>query len=468
MAFDQRNCRSVNLFVGFAEASGDQTKGFAATVPTRVLRHWLAISDRERQGCTFESGRLTRIQSFEGADQIFGAGRDPLGRHYTDPGIGRLFVGLFDRLRVNSILDLGSGGGSLAMAAARRWKDAPILTVDIDTEAAEAMPSLLRSCGHRHLVADALDENLPDLVGGARFDLAVCNPPYTRTRWRAGFRRILDEAGLSDLHELSSGAFGSDIMFVAQILRLTEPGAEVGVIVPDGFVSTRRSRVVRHAMLKRVRVTRVVQLPRGSFSGTQALAHAVIFRNEPGSGNSVEIGKLDGEGVSSSISIPSSAAEARMDYGHYCLETGKAGRRFTLREVQAEIVRGSISSTEARECGASAFHTDGFVQANPLAYRLSGEWMGDDRPGRRLAEPGDILLARVDRELHRKVCMVAEGRAVLTDCVYRVRVPTTWRIMVARALMSESGRAALARASRGVGARMLNRDDLLDLELVAV
>ncbi|AZO32547.1 hypothetical protein EJ071_38070 [Mesorhizobium sp. M1B.F.Ca.ET.045.04.1.1] len=50
-------------------------------------------------------------------------GRDPLGRYYT-PGISQVFVSLLDRRHANSILDLGSGGGSLTVAAAQRWTDA--------------------------------------------------------------------------------------------------------------------------------------------------------------------------------------------------------------------------------------------------------------------------------------------------------------------------------------------------------
>lgn len=83
----------------------------------------------------------------------------------------------------------------------------------------------------------------------------------------------------------------------------------------------------------------------------------------------------------------------------------------------------------------------------------------------RIAEPGDILVARVDRALHEKVCFVASGRAAITDCVYRVRVLPEWRPRVLAALTSPAGRQALSALARGVGPRMLNREDLLDLPL---
>lgn len=399
---------------------------------------------------------------------VFGTGRDPLGRYYTDPSVGRFFVSLFDRRHASSILDLGSGNGSLSVAAAQRWASARIQSVDIDHGAAEHILQGMASAGHQehaHLIADALDENLPEMFGNSRFDLAVCNPPYSRIRWREGFARILSESGFDDLHALPADTLPSDIVFVAQILRLAEPGAEIGVIVPDGLVSGRRSRVVRRALLSRVRIVRVVQLPRGSFRGTEAQAHVIVFRNEVGQGEPIEISLMEPSGITPPLKITYSEAEVRMDYRYYGSRNQGGGKHFTLRGLGAEIVRGTLSSSEARTSPHPIFHTTCYGQPNPLAYQLSHQYLGLDRSGYRVAEPGDILLARVDRDLHRKVCLISEGRSVLTDCIFRVRVSASWRETVARALQSASGQAALIRASRGVGARMLNKEDLLDLEV---
>jgi type I restriction enzyme M protein len=395
---------------------------------------------------------------------------DPLGRFYTDPAIGQIFVSLFDRRQATSILDLGSGGGSLTFAAARRWIEARIQTVDVDLGAEEHIRTGMASAGHiqhDHLVADVLDENLPEMVGGPRFDLAVCNPPYTRIKWREGFNRILAEAGMDELKALPPGALSSEIMFIAQILRLAEVGAEVGVIVPDGLISARPYRKVRQALLERVRVIRVVQLPRGSFRGTEAQAHVIVFRNERSRGEPVEISRLDANGVSSPILVGNDDARLRMNYGYYLSATTKPERGLSLRSLGAEVTRGSLSSAEARECREPFFHTSSFNQPSAFNYRLEGSRIAADRPGKRIAQPGDILLARVDRNLHRKICMVSQGQAVLTDCIYRIRVPATWRDAVMRGFLSQVGQAALIGATRGVGARMLSRDDLLDLEIVA-
>lgn len=397
-----------------------------------------------------------------------GTGRDPLDRYYTDPAVGRFFVSLLDRKQPSAILDLGSGGGSLSLAVARRWTGARILTVDVDHASIEPIRIGMASTGHErheHLVADALDENLPELVSGTRFDVAVCNPPYARARWRNGFERILKEAGLCELQSVPRQALNSDILFVAQILRLAQIGAEIGLIVPDGLASGRRSRPIRTALLRRTRIMRIVQLPRGSFRGTDAQAHIIVLRNEPGTGQDIEISRISDSGLAAPLRISVAEAEHRMDYSWYEPRLGGRGLPFTLRSIGAQIIRGNLSSAEAKSCPDPVFHTTDYRQSAQFAYSLSHGFSGPDRPGRRVAEPGDILLARVDRELHRKVCLVSEGRAVLTDCIFAIRVPAIWRHTVLRALLSPRGQAGLIRASRGVGARMLGKEDLLDLEL---
>lgn len=395
---------------------------------------------------------------------------DPLGRYYTASAVGQIFVNLFDQRQANSILDLGSGGGSLTFAAAKRWIDARIQTIDVDLGVEELIRVGMASAGHLqhdHLVADVLDENLPEMIGGTRFDVAVCNPPYTRIKWRDGFARILAEAGMEQLKALPPNALSSDIMFIAQILRLAERGAEVGVIVPDGLVSARPYRAVRQALLERVRVMRVVQLPRRSFRGTEAQAHIIVFRNEKGRGEPVQISQLGVDGVSSPILVSNDDAGIRMNYGYYVSAAKTPRIGLSLRDIGAEITRGSLSSAEARNCKEPVFHTNCFTQLSTFDYRLDGRGEDLDKPGRRIARPGDILMARVDRSLHKKICVVTEGQALLSDCIYRIRVPVGWRDAVVRGMISEAGQAALVGATKGVGARMLSKNDLLDLEIVA-
>lgn len=114
----------------------------------------------------------------------------------------------------------------------------------------------------------------------------------------------------------------------------------------------------------------------------------------------------------------------------------------------------------------NVFHTTDFPGdgSAELAFPVHGEGALGAYRGT-VAEAGDILIARVDRTLHRKVGIVRAGRAAITDCIYRVRVAEEARDAVLRALRSDQGADALSRAARGVGARVLNKRDLERLPL---
>lgn len=245
-----------------------------------------------------------------------------LDQYFTHGAVSDQLMCLFDSAGAANILDLGSGEGSLSAAAARRWSQASITTVDIDHRVSSCLRETLQSnssARHVHHVADALDVDLPTVMNGEEFELAVCNPPYRRIRWREGFGRILSEAGLSDLHAVPKESLSSDVLFLAQILRLARPGAEIGLIVPDGFVSGLRTLPIREALMRRTDVRRVVELPRGSFRGTEAKAHVLVLRNTAPSGRPISVGTLAAEGSVRSVSIMADQAVTRLDWSHYAV-----------------------------------------------------------------------------------------------------------------------------------------------------
>ena len=141
---------------------------------------------------------------------------DHWGRYYTSPVISRSLIDSIELHQPDLILELGSGSGSLCTAAATRWQDAKLVTVDVDRQAPDRLDAanVGRRVRHSHFVHDVLDEALSDKIGLRldSVDVAVCNPPYIRPRWRADFGRILEGAGLSDtltsLHDA-----GADLLF---------------------------------------------------------------------------------------------------------------------------------------------------------------------------------------------------------------------------------------------------------------
>ena len=331
------------------------------------------------------------------------------------------------------------------------------MTVDIDPSAALGARGPKR---HLHITADALDERLPDLLPGAGFDITLCNPPYDVPQWRPGFERILSEAGLADA--VVPAQASAEVLFVAQNLRLARPGGRLGLLVPDGLMTGRRSAPFRAALLRDHRVETVVQLPQSAFLRTEARAFVLVLTKGRPSRHPVALRKIGLEGlISAPCMVSPLAAAHRLDHDFHA--AAGVGRGPSLRDFNAKLVRGSVK-VPAR-AAVPFFHTTHFPRGDARYAHDLPRWEGPADSRLVCAEPGDILIARVDRNLQRKVCGVATGRIPLTSSVLRLRVSAPWRNQVLAALLSSEGEARLAATARGVGARMLGCEDLAIMSL---
>jgi type I restriction enzyme M protein len=406
------------------------------------------------------------------------APRDPLGRYYTSDDVGDLLISLLGASRPERVIDLGCGPGALCQAARRRWARAEIVTVDIDRRAGVSC-SLDLGASHQHLRLDALSLDLPRSLaiaaGGGPdrfFDAAVCNPPYIRPRWRRSFSRILEEAGLDDVAS-AMGPITADVLFLAQNLRLLRSGGRVGLIVPDGFITGRQTESLRRALLAEHRVLVSCALPRSVFAGTDARAHILVLEKGASvNATEVRITELTHEGLLlPALMVPTGAAIERLDYGFHAhrqraFPARARGPSISLGSLGAEVARGKLTGAQARATGA--FHTSSFPRdlASRRAVLLPSKRLAAAASSKAVqAEAGDILIARVDRDLAQKVCLVASGSAPLSDCVLRLRLAPKWRDQVFTLLASHSGKAWLDAIAKGVGARHITARDLLECPL---
>lgn len=397
--------------------------------------------------------------------------RATFGRYYTKPEVGQLLVDLMLSRQPQGLIDLGAGSGSLALAAARRWSNLNLLTIDVDASSGKRLAKLFakEEIGrHHHLRTDALEPGLAKLVQTkfGEFDTAVCNPPFTTPVWRKGFDEILEEAGFSGCMPVLADA-DSALLFLAQALRLIGHGSTLGIILPDSLVSGFKYRHFRHELLCRYQVEAVVRLPRNSFLHTEALAHILTIRKGCGPSGSIPLRKIVEGKLSSTVNLVDvEQATRRLDFDFHARAqstspASRGGRVCLLGDIATEVRRGSVQATAARQAGLPVFHTTDMTES------LAGQWLDlcahSRMPGdaKIWAQAGDILLARVGRNLEHKVLGVRGGLAVLTDCVYRIRVPSVIAKTVLTQLSSDQGRAWLASRSYGVGAKQLSMADLL-------
>lgn len=400
---------------------------------------------------------------------------DKLGRYYTKRDIGAALVDQMTGLRPNSLLDLGAGGGSLSRAALARWEGVQLLTVDIDARAQTYLREILgtsRIHEHSHINADALSSKLPQLISARaqQIDAGVCNPPFISPRWRRGFAEILEEVGFSGCAPVLCDVEAA-LIFLAQNLRVLSAHATLGIILPDTLVSGAKYRRFRHELLTRYLVKKTVRLPRGSFRGTDALAHIVIISKGDTTKGKIPLQTLAGNGLSSDrLLVEVDAAIERLDYAYHAQQnTGAASRRtyVALGQVCHELTRGLLSTTEARSAPFPVFHTTDLNCSWLGTWRNLSSFSSAKAEGCQAvrARPGDILMARIGRNLESKILGVSAGSPVLTDCVYRIRVPISLRRIVLEELTSARGQAWLTSRTYGVSAKQLSKADLLSFPL---
>lgn len=391
-----------------------------------------------------------------------------LGRFYTRDHIGTLLIAQLDHRAPSRIVDLGAGEGSLARAARHRWASAEIFTVDVDNSASKRLTSYFAKvspAAHKHLCADALRRDLPDLLRsqGGPIDVAICNPPFVTPEWRRGFGEILEEAGFSAclpvLHEADAA-----LLFLAQNLRVLEHGGTIGIVLPDSLISAKRYRPFRETLLSKYSLLKTVRLPRRSFLRTDALAFIAVLGKRGPTVGQVQVQSFDVvSGLSFSRNISIDQAIDRLDFVYHDQQPITEGSVVPLGSICTRVARGSLTTTQRLESKHPVTHlTDLGLHAGGTRIALPYVAAASNLI---CATGGDILLARVGRNLEEKVYLVSAGSCPITDCIYAITVQKKYRSTAFAQLRSERGRKWLASRAYGVSAKQLTKADLLSFPI---
>lgn len=393
---------------------------------------------------------------------------DPLGRYYTHATIASFLIGAMDKREPSLVLDLGAGDGALVGQAARVWTDTRFVTVDIDKKAGSAEFPRIHGSAFRHHVGDALDFKLPEALGIrlGEVDAAICNPPYIRPQWQRHFGDILEEAGLSSVFPKMVDV-PADLLFLAQNLRFLKTNGKLGLILPDGIIAGERFTKFREALIAQHNVERVIELPRRIFKNTDAKAHIVVLSKHGSTKQTISVQRVEKHGLLSiPINVPTDVAAGRLDYSYLAdRETGMQSSGAALRDVTQTIFRGVYSSAERANLDVPIFHTTDFDikrRSVPKQFVMTKKQLSGIKGV--LASKGDILLARVGRNLEEKVCIVQSGHVAVSDCVLVLRVIPELRERVLTFLKTQEGRDALSMSSHGVGARFITMNAILNVK----
>lgn len=396
---------------------------------------------------------------------------DELGRYYTSGVVSDFLIRAINEADPKAVVDLGAGEGALSVAASRRWGATNLATVDLDERASRILSQRLKDGGftgaHHHVSDDALGIEIPALLKcaiGFAPRLAVCNPPFFIPKWKESYGWIAEDAGLSACLPVPANT-DSALLFLAQNLRLVDASGTIGLIIPDSLASAEKYLNLRRVLLREFVLEHCIKLPKASFHGTEAQAHIWILKKGTSPKGKVKLSSLSFEnGTLRSVDVDACLAERRLDADLYLNQHGRNKSR-ELGDIVADIRRGSANSAQVRESKDPILHT------TDITEDMRGEWV--DLKGRVIpslaaatyALPGDILIARVGRNAIDKVIGVASGSMLISDCIFRIRVPKRYQRKVLSILSSSKGREWLRTNSHGVAAKHISKTELLRLPL---
>lgn len=392
---------------------------------------------------------------------------DHLGRYYTHGKVAALLVTSMNVAAPKTVIDLGAGDGTLVDAGAKLWSRARFVTVDIDDKAESSRLPVTRGGAFRHFTGDALDVGLDHRLGlhWGKACVGLCNPPYIKPRWRRHFGEIMEEVGLS--HVLPHAEdIPADILFIAQNLRFLKDGGRLGMIIPDGLISGERFMRFRQSLIESHSIDQVIELPRNIFRRTEAKAHIVILTKAATQVSHIPVRQLSSTGeLSDAMTISPERGLLRLDYGyHSSVRPSRTSRVVRLSKLIASISRGTLSSRTRKNVGYPVFHTTDLTAGMtevPSEFALSKEFQ--KVVAGVTARAGDVLVARVGRNLSDKICRVDCGVIVVSDCFLVLRPNAGEEDNLFRVLNSPRGRAAIDAIAHGVGARFITANALMTI-----
>lgn len=379
---------------------------------------------------------------------------DKLGRYYTDTIFSELLVRQLNIPDPKHILDLGVGNGSLLSAAFNKWQNANFSAIDIEEKDFGDLP---RINFFRNDVLNNSSEISLEL-SSTEIDIAICNPPYTKIIDKAQYIPLFEEIGFNACLNLKY--ITADLLFLAFNLSLLKKGGQLGIIVPDTLITSIDFELFRKDILK-YDITAIIELPAKIFKKTEAKTYIIVLNNEFSESNSVELLSADKSGeIVGKLKILKADLVKRMDYTFHLFQSSLYVTGLSLKEIGANICRGRLSKKELIIKGNSFFHTTDFN--SELFISFPEKEVDKDAC---VAKQNDILIARVGSRCIGKFCIVEKGKIEISDCIFKITIPSEFINPFLNALNSQYGKEWFKAISHGVCAKLINKNDLLNFKI---
>lgn len=177
------------------------------------------------------------------------------------------------------IIDPACGAGAFLSVAAERWPEAELFGLELNDESARLCRARVPRA--KVLVADALGKEVlppPDEV----FELWLGNPPYngtspllqSKSAWATACAWMPEHLSLP-----KGTSLREDYVFflLKASLRLQERAGALAFITSATLLDAFAHAPVREALLSRMRLREVIELPRGTFEGTRVVPCVTLW-----------------------------------------------------------------------------------------------------------------------------------------------------------------------------------------------
>lgn len=370
-----------------------------------------------------------------------------LEQYYTEEGIGERLVAMLPCSAPETCLELSAGKGALLTPVIKKWPNIQIATCELDPQNNSFLKSNFAGKHHElDVISSKFDKtfNKDDL----RFDLAVCNPPFS---WRSNSKyekSSLKNFGMEWMCDWSK--VRSEIIFIIQNLKLLKDTGYLAIILPELIVFSDTFSKFREHLLAKTSVISISEVETGSFKGTEARTYILV---------------LSKSRTNAPFSLTNNGQQASMhSQNEFYSWSSKSSKRplFSLAESTFDLKRGKHSGKILRQSSLSHYHTTGFFDGNDpnvVCAPVQDRVIQETNPV--VASRGHVLVNRVGTRAIGKAAVVEHGSYVVSDCAFRLALPNHIDPYEVVAFWYQQAEVIIQNA-RGTCAQYITKDDILN------
>jgi len=381
--------------------------------------------------------------------------RQKYQQFFTPKKYSQVIINLLDDFKPNKIIDLAMGEGALLIEAKEKWKEARYYGNDIDKICCSKLID-----NHSNITTFNYDIFLNSSIKNIKkkidnVDLCIGNPPFYKIILNNEIRELLKEFNLDNLSH--SEHISSEVPFILQCLKILKKEGILALILPDGFFTNNCLQSFREFLLLDYHIAKVLELPSNIFEHTKAKTHIMILENKKPTNSIINLYAYS----KTSIAISKENAIKRMDYSYY-EESDVCNEELNiLEQYDIELFRGKPKYQLKNIDDTYVLHTTDFKSRKGLFKNRLKSMQKIKKYEGRIAQKGDILLARVGSSCLGNIGIVHAGYFVITDCVFVIRIKdNTLRKIVYHSLKSEAGQKWIHSHAKGVAARHITLEEI--------